>query len=500
MPAVALRSALASVPKRFPPLSGLHGRAALALASIDPFYPTKISIVPFEARRTSVKRVLDALLLLDNSLPYAKLADNEIQWHDAIKSRNLGKDSLIRSGVQLTETVSNFLQLYSVPSPFLTKHNIHLIESVRTPNSADDVYEPCHLYLFVSNSASSVLNRLADDSLIPALKVLDLPVVSESTDSSVIQISTQTAFDLLRTDSDWSKNSNLSALGKIITDKDALFHNLVLTIIAACEDYVQTSRNYVQASLQQASTLEAEDSRDIVVARKEWAQSAHTELRDVVEPGLSEFAKAVSWWKLYWVVDDLEEGIAERTVLRTFLPTSERSLVYVLGQLSSLPSLRTTVSMTAQSFADSQNKQRISKVGTSITDARTKIKRELLPILHWNAQKLVVSTFVLTQLPIGLLALGSWYLFGYTAYSMGGVGLFGFMLGFKQVQSKWDKLVAKFSTEVHDLGRSSIETAESEIYQAWESKVADLESKICEQEEVIDALKNNLDGSTHSGL
>ncbi|KAK9333632.1 hypothetical protein V1520DRAFT_331298 [Lipomyces starkeyi] len=490
-PVAALRTALSAVQKRFPSLGSLRARAALALASTDPLYPTKLAIIPLDMDRTATKRVLDSLLLLDMPLSYSKLAANELEWHGMVKARTLGKDSRVQGSQQLSETVTNFIQMFGVPSSFLLKHNITFLESVRTPESHEDIYESCHLHLYISDSIPSLTERLPE-TIIPIQRILDLPTIdSQNISSSAIVISTKTAESLLLSDDEWAQKSNLTTLSKILTDRDTLFRNLVKTVIKTCEDYVRASRSYVDTSLR--TPAEGDDVRDIVAARKNWAQAAHTELRDVLVPGLESFAKESTWWKLYWVVDDLQEGIGERTVLRNFLPTAERALVFVLGRLSTAPTVRSTVSLSTSVFQTSAIQEKIDKIGTSIAEAKREVKDVLLTTLHADAQRLIVSTFLLTQLPVALLATAGWYWFGYTGYSMSALALLALVLGFKRVQSKWDALVSAFQREVHDAARAAIDTAEVEIYEAWEAKVADMESRIAGQQEVVDALKRNIE-------
>ncbi|KAJ8099770.1 hypothetical protein POJ06DRAFT_116428 [Lipomyces tetrasporus] len=492
-PVAALRTALAAVQKRFPALGSLQGRAALALASTDPLYPTKVAIIPLDTDRTVTKRVLDSLLLLEMPLSYGNLAKNELEWHDTIKARTLGKDSRVQGTGQLSEKVTNFIQMFGVPSPFLLKHNITFLESVRTPESHEDIYEPCHLHLFVSDSIPSLTVRLPE-TIIPARRVLDLPSIptdNRNISSSAIVISTETAESLLPADHDWAQKSNLTTLANVLADRDGLFRNLVRTVIKSCEDYVRASKVYVDSSLR--TPAEGDDTRDIVAARKNWARTAHTELRDVLVPGLEAFAKQSTWWKLYWVVDDLEDGIGERTVLRNFLPTAERSLVFVLGRLSTAPTVRSTVSLPTPVWQTSAIQDKIENIGTSVADARRQVKDVLLATLHADAQRLVVSTFLLTQLPVALLAAAGWCWFAYSAYSMSGLALLALVLGFKRVQSRWDALVSAFHTDVHDVARAAIDKAEVEIYDAWEVKVADMETRIAGQQEVVDALKRNIE-------
>ncbi|KAK9238246.1 hypothetical protein V1525DRAFT_401506 [Lipomyces kononenkoae] len=499
-PVAALRTALSAVQKRFPALGSLPGRAALALASTDPLYPTKVAIIPLDTDRTATKRVLDSVLLLEMPLPYSKLAPNELEWHAVVKARTLGKDSRVQGAGQLSETVTNVIQMFGVPSPFLLRHNITVLESVRTPESHQDIYEPCHLHLFVSDSISSLTDPLPD-TITPAHRVLDLPSIptdcENNISSSAVVISTKAAESLLLLNNNddawaWAQKSNLTALAKILTDRDTLFRNLVRSIIKSCEDYVRASKSYIDASLK-PHNAGTEDARDIVAARKNWARTAHTELRDVLEPGLASFANQSTWWKLYWVIDDLQPEIGERTVLHNFLPTAERALVFVLGRLSTAPTVRSTVSLATPNFNTSAMQDRIDKIGTSIAQAKHKVKQVLLTSLHADGQRLIVSTFVLTQLPVALIAAAGWYWFGYSVYSMSGLALLAFVLGFKRLQSKWDALVSAFQRDVHDAARSAIDAAEAEIYNAWELKVADMESMIAGQQEVIDALKRNID-------
>ncbi|KAK9480052.1 hypothetical protein V1514DRAFT_326287 [Lipomyces japonicus] len=495
----ALKTALAAVSGRFPALPGLHARASLAWTSVNnPDHPLKIAIMPIGLDRTLLKRVLDSLVVLDLPVPYSKLSRNDLKWHEAVTGRALGKDTKVEGSNQVRETISNAIQFYAVPSPFLLTHNVNLIECVSTPESNQDLLEPCHLHLLIFNNLKSI-DQPIHSSIVPTHPVLDLDHLSTAQSSSsqlssATVISSSTATETGWTDDSWPEISNIQSLGNLISNRHAIINGLIQSIINTCESYIAASKSYVTASLNSPVVKNEQDTRDIVAARKEWARTAHTELRDVLDPGLNRFATATAWWKLYWVLDDLETDIVDRHVYDLFLPTSEKSLLFVLGQLSTIPSVKATVSLAEPKFEplSSPSQHAISKIGTSISNAKQLVRESLLPALHYKAQNLVVSTFFLTQLPVTSISLAGWYWYDYSFYSAGGLALLAWVLGFKKIQSRWDKLVSEFHQQVHDTARTAIEKSEVEIFKAWEAKISDMESRISEQQQVVDTLKKHL--------
>ncbi|KAK9457482.1 hypothetical protein V1511DRAFT_466146 [Dipodascopsis uninucleata] len=477
-----LRAALSSVQKVFPNKGALHKRANLAIDSLDPQFPIKIAIIPFDTERTITKKVMDSLLLLDMPVPYSRVGADDLAWHSFIKKRTLAKDTVVKGALQLVGQVFNAVQVIGLPAPFLTKNNVQLMECATVPESVHEIYEPCHLYLFVSAQISSLTKALPDQELKPSLRILDLPTTEDLSDPnlklSAMLISTSTAETLLETNENWASESNIAQLRELVLDRDALIKNVVLSILENCKEYIHESEVYIAANSGQSK------EQGIVEVRKQWAELAHTELRDVLNPGLESFSRAVTWWKLYFKVDDIENEIAERTLFKSFLPTSERSLLYILGQLSSVDRLQDK--MKPSEVVEVQNK--MSKLGTSIEAAKEHVRSNLLPTLHSNAQKLIVSTFTLMQLPVFLCAYSGWYFFEFTAYSMTSVTLLGIVMGARQVQKQWDIFVAEFQREVNENAVKAIDEAEVEIFKSWEEKLLTMKSQLSEQQKIVDEI------------
>lgn len=75
-----------------------------------------------------------------------------------------------------------------------------------------------------------------------------------------------------------------------------------------------------------------------------WSESAHAELRDSLDAAFNGLHwKALSWWKLFWRVDDIS-AITSDMVYSRFLQNSEDELIYLSGKMqqagvfSALPS------------------------------------------------------------------------------------------------------------------------------------------------------------------
>lgn len=349
------------------------------------------------------------------------------------------------------------MQAYSAPVPFLLDNNLVLLESMHQPMTASDLYEPCHLHIFISNDISSLTIPLPS-GIVPALRVLDL-ADPQSSDSNIgnttLIVST-------------AKN-DIRSLTSRLSDRDGIINALLSSIAVSCKTYVRSARAYV--------SRDAADADDIISTRKEWSRAAHTEIRDVLEPGLDRFERKAVWWKLYFVMDDLET-VCEKEVIARFLPSTERSLVYVLGQLSTLSS------------AEISQKQ-ADKIGTVIANSRDRVATELLLPLHARAQRLVVRTFLDTQLPIAALSFAGWQLdlLEISGYAAGGLAMLGFVWGFKRLQSRWDALVTAFKRDVRDVAREAVDRGEAEIYTAWESKVVEMKKTLEEQASVVEKLE-----------
>ncbi|KAK9450841.1 uncharacterized protein V1518DRAFT_411842 [Limtongia smithiae] len=480
-----LRAALAAVSTRFPAsLTGLHARAALALATLDPFHPIRIALLPFEADRRDTKRIMDSLILLEAPVPYRKLAANEREWHRVVCNRGLGKDSRVHGGPYLEETITNYMQTFTAPSTFLIKHNITLVESMRQPRTVDDLYETCHFHLFVSTALSSLALPLPE-TIVPALRVLDVDSVdavqaaNSAVQDSAVVISTKAAEALLPVEDAWAEKSKITDLAAVLSDRAMIMRRLVVSILETCEEYVCSSRAYIQS----ATTIidPKDDKRDVAAARKAWAKEAHTELRDVLGTSLLSFERRVAWWKLYWVTDDIEQVVARETVLAGFLPRAERRLVYLVGQLNGLSAGGAKPLLPAE------------EVGTCIGRTRNSVRDELLPALHATAQRLITTTFIQMQLPLAAVAAAGWQWLDFTTYSAGGLALFGAVWGFRRVQRKWDAAVAEFVRETTERAAAAAAEGESEIFRAWEARVAEMRATLDAQAAVGAGLRKGLE-------
>ncbi|KAK7206420.1 hypothetical protein BZA70DRAFT_135072 [Myxozyma melibiosi] len=475
-----LRAALAAIPALFPAsIGGLHARVALALESLsDQNSKIHIALAPFYADRRITKRVPDALVIANMPVPVHKQAANEIEWFNNYRRRSLAKDSKIEAGPFLL-TITNFMQSFTAPSPFLIKNNLVLNESVSQPLSLQDIYEPCHLHVFVSSDISSLTQPLPSDML-PAVRVLDLP------DISAVDANVASSALIVSTSANSPESADVTSLIARLENRERIITDLLHSISNACTSYVLSSRAYIDSS---SSFPTPSSATDIIATRKEWSRAAHTEIRDVLERGLAEFERRAVWWKLSFVIDDLQQ-IGETAVLRNFLPAAEKSLIYVLGQLSSL---RPRDDPTT----DADELLQIPKLPTTATAidlARIRIAQDLLPNMQAQAQKLVLRTFFDTQLPIAVLAFAGWQveMLQISGYAASAFALLGLVWGFKRVQSYWDGLVSAFARDVRDAAVEAVERSEAEIHSAWEAKVGKMRSRINEQAAAAEQLEKLL--------
>ncbi|KAK9459024.1 uncharacterized protein V1516DRAFT_680732 [Lipomyces oligophaga] len=485
-----LRLALQQVSRTFPAsIPGLHSRAALAVATLsDDTLSTKIALVPLGKDRTSVQRITDSLLLTGMPVPLRLLAENEQEWLMRVQHRNLSKDTRIQAGSHTALTVTNGMQLYEVPSPYLTTNNLVLNEAMHEPKIPDDLYEPCHLYVFISSSVSSLTQSLPN-ALVPAIRVIDVDSAAiESTTklagSSAIVVSSLAAAESRLTDDMWSEKSQISLLASVLSDRSMVESSLLNSVIEACKVYVEEAKLLLEQSGQ---TAKSQTMKDVEAARGMWAEAAHVELRDVLEPGLVRFAQRTAWWKLYWTVDDIEEGPGREDVLMAFLPYSERGLMFILGKLSNFPQVSSI-----STLSDTRGVSDVNFVGTSVSSARSRIHYELLPSLHAIAQKTIVNALLEVQIPLVVLGASGWLLLDLSGVGMTGLALLGMVIGFKRVQKSWDAAISEFTIKVRDLAQGAIDQGEAEMHGAFEARVQQAGQRIEEQERVLRELRETV--------
>ena len=190
-----------------------------------------------------------------------------------------------------------------------------------------------------------------------------------------------------------------------------------------------------------------------------WAQGAHAELQDKLDLAFTGSRwKRLNWWKLFWRVDDVGT-LTSDMVSRDFLPTAERKLVYLAGQVSAAGEVTYSQPSPVSSTTEQQWPAHISFT-------KRYLHEETIPALQALAQKLVIeaaSTTGLTASLAALLYISQW---APGVYEAGTVVALGAAWSLRRLQGKWEAARGFWEGEVREEGRKAVRGAERSMAEA----------------------------------
>ena len=131
---------------------------------------------------------------------------------------------------------------------------------------------------------------------------------------------------------DWvisgSRSSSPSSTSQLKPPVQALIRSL----LSSTEEKI----HYREASLLSASLsakISPSTTQSLQRDLDEWAEAAHTELRDQLDLAFSGRRwRALAWWKLFWRVDDVA-AITSDILASRFLTGAEREVIYMAGKI-----------------------------------------------------------------------------------------------------------------------------------------------------------------------
>ncbi|KFY26857.1 hypothetical protein V493_03839, partial [Pseudogymnoascus sp. VKM F-4281 (FW-2241)] len=109
-------------------------------------------------------------------------------------------------------------------------------------------------------------------------------------------------------------------------------HALIRSLLSSTEEKI----HYREASALSAALsakVSASTTQSLHRDVEEWAEAAHTELRDQLDLAFSGRRwRALSWWKLFWRVDDVS-AITSDILASRFLTGAEQEVIYIAGKI-----------------------------------------------------------------------------------------------------------------------------------------------------------------------
>ncbi|TVY40308.1 hypothetical protein LOCC1_G005418 [Lachnellula occidentalis] len=221
----------------------------------------------------------------------------------------------------------------------------------------------------------------------------------------------------------------------------------------------------------------------------EWAEGAHTELRDQLDIAFhGRRWRKLGWWKLFWRVDDVSM-IASDILSQRFLTEAEKELIFLAGRIQE-------AGIFSASNAHSQNwaykpvqlEKKEFKLGVppTITDVairedtqegkmknqpwplnipltRSYLATDTVPALQALAQKLVLQTLVTSSSFSAFAALTYISTLSTGLYEAGAVAAVGIVWSLRRMQGKWETARKFWEGEVREEGRKAVRGVEGVV-------------------------------------
>ncbi|PKS10711.1 hypothetical protein jhhlp_002468 [Lomentospora prolificans] len=207
----------------------------------------------------------------------------------------------------------------------------------------------------------------------------------------------------------------------------------------------------------------------------QWAQGAHAELQEQLDLAFTgQRWKKLGWWKLFWRVDDVTM-LTNDMLNQQFLPTAEKNLVYLSGQVrgsiaAAAPSAELSFPQPVPSSPATVPPRKETRWPTHISFTRRYLQQETIPALQALAQKLVVQCYTtcgLTASLAGLLYVSAW---SSSVYEAGAVAALGAVWSLRRLQKKWETARDFWEGEVREEGRKAVRAAEESMARAVEGE------------------------------
>lgn len=539
-------------------------RLQLALRSIEQQgqETVRIAIVALAGQKKARQKTRELVRLL--------LADPlkaEEEWERVLMSHN--GPLLLRITPDATEQppANRLIKEIIISSPAFNKNQLEILvlegEVLSTQNeSAEDIEDrlltpiidipitttgryspittPVHKSLLVGNSvtgAASLLQASAtlDQTLIAT--AVDLPGYNESDNSSTLR-----ALDVARGkagleafrenvsnvhtyEANWAA-SNIESVqtwlktGTLPTDSELLkapSQALISSILSSASHRISTTEA-AQLSSALSNAVSQTSLQSLHTDLSTWSETAHAELRDSLDAAFSgQHWAALSWWKLFWRVDDVP-AIASDMISSRFLPAAEQNLIFLAGKIDSagvipatpasqvplnpriaqdaalggaswaykeVPATRTDVEKAIQSIPTSDRKSGEVMPVTSpsaplegavaqpailaspwplhIAIVRRHIIASTIPRLTALAQGLVAQAVGMSAASLGLAAFVYATNLSVGVYEAGAVAALGVVVGLGRMQRRWEGVRRWWVGEVREEGRRALVSTEEVV-------------------------------------
>ena len=226
----------------------------------------------------------------------------------------------------------------------------------------------------------------------------------------------------------------------------------------------------------------------------QWAERAHTELRDSLDTAFSGRRwQKLGWWKLFWRVDDVSL-IATDILNQRFLTDAEREVIYLAGVIDEALSkdipktfdknwaYKAVIEQEASGILTHAPPPTIQDLIETKDDAPPRIKRQpwpleipmtrallaadTIPALQALAQKLLLQTITTSSFSTAFAGLIYVSTLSTSLYEAGAIAALGIVWSLRRMQGKWETARKFWEGEVREEGRKAVRGVEIVVMNA----------------------------------
>ncbi|KAF2276453.1 uncharacterized protein EI97DRAFT_40285 [Westerdykella ornata] len=235
-----------------------------------------------------------------------------------------------------------------------------------------------------------------------------------------------------------------------------------------------------------------------------WAELSHTELRDQLDAAfVARNWHKLSWWKLFWRVDDVTM-ITSEILEQRWLVGAEKRGIFLAGRMdeASYPNILEYPQnavleqglpepyIIESSVSEKPPQQSSGTVQTAlstevrplqpwhaqISTARTSLIQETIPPLQALAQRLVLNTLSTTSLTSALSALLYVSMPTISLFEAGAVAALGLVYSLRRMQKQWEDAREMWAVCIREEGRRTLKATEEGV--RWIIKSKDEKSAV----------------------
>jgi hypothetical protein len=465
----------------------------------------------------------------------------EEEWERILVNSQQGKPVLIKvghSGMDDNGYGSRLVQELHVSSPILNRHKLEIlvlemdlpeegsfidavmVPTIEIPTSSTGRYTPVttpvHKSLIVADGilgAASVLDHPSgvDREIVGAAVDLQIGTPEERAalpfrtvdirlGSKALQMFRKSVDNALEYEKswfasgipeiqEWLESGTASIEGAMKPPVRSLIESLIQTTHAAI-----AAEEYRRLNVALSTKVASADIQSLRQQLSQWAERAHTELRDQLDIAFNgQRWRKLGWWKLFWRVDDVSM-ISTDILNQRFLPEAEKEIIFFSGQIaeSGITKVDPEAAPKDWAYKPVDEKAPEAKFGFEppppilgdlleplkdhlpvkikdrpwplhIPATRTYLVQETVPTLQALAQKLVLQTLSTSSLAsvfAGLMYISS---VSTGIYESGAVAALGIVWSLRRMQGKWETARKFWEGEVREEGRKAVRGVEGVV-------------------------------------